>query len=374
MKEIKNIIFVGYCPKTSNLISLNGYSFPLETGGLNKNLILDIDLLREYFKVSLLVFDMKGIKITSKGIDCTPLTFGGFIRYLLSPNNLELKAKSLFIVKGTVVLGLIIKLLSPFHKVIIVIERTYKYASWKEINLPKLLRPLYFVASFFSLLLSDRVIADRRDNWVLKTKISAIKNKSIFLPSAIDTKIYYPDSTKKIGTVKNLLYVGRLAHKEAKNPELLFKSFELIKKRVPNLFLTVIGGDRDDIPDIYIKEELLHKIKFIKNIPCNEVAEYYRNSDLTLLTSYHEGTPIVILESLACGTPCIITNVLEEDLIIEGENGYICKSFSELEFSDLVEKGLNLSETLKSKNKSLLNPVYKSENRNKLLLDLINDL
>lgn len=371
MKKIKNVIFIGYRPKTNNLISLNGYSFPLETGGSNKNLILDIGSLKEHFNVSLLVFNMHGNKTTSKEIDSTPVTFIGFIKYLLL-NHLE--GNSLFIVKGTVVLALIIKLLTPRHKVIIVIERAYKYASWKEIDIPDILKPIYFIASFFSLLLADKVIADRRDNWILNTKISVIRNKSVFLPNPIDTNIYYPNLFQGNHQIKNLLYVGRLTHRKAKNPELLFKSFELLEKRVPNILLTVIGGTKEDIADIHIKENLVNKINFIKNIPCNEVIEYYRKSELTLLTSYHEGTPIVILESLACGTPCIITNVLEKDLITDGENGYICRSFSEVEFSNLIEKGIALSENLKKNNKSLLNSTYKLENRSKLLLDLINNL
>lgn len=374
MKKIKNIIFIGYRPKTNNFITLNEYLFPLETGGSNKNLILDIDYLKKIFNVNLLLFNMKGNKTTSKGVNCTPVTLFRFIKYLLSPNNIELKGKSLFIVKNTIVLGLIIKLLSPTNKIIIVIERPYKYAVWKEMNLTFILKIIYFLTSFLSILLADKIIVDRNDNWVLRTKILPIRNKSIFLPNAIDSNIYYPNYTKEILDVKKLLYIGRLTHKEAKNPELLFKSFEVIEKKIPNIRLTIIGGDRDDVKEITIDKRLLAKITFIKNIPCEQVAEYYRESHLTLLTSFHEGTPIAVLESLACGTPCITTNVLEEDLITDGKNGYTCKSFSEHEFSNLIEKGLILSERLKKRNETLLNSIYKLENRNKLLLDLIINL
>ena len=56
----------------------------------------------------------------------------------------------------------------------------------------------------------------------------------------------------------------------------------------------------------------------------NQVANYYKASDLYLITSREEGGPKSILESMACGVPLISTKVgMAEDIIIDGQNGYL---------------------------------------------------
>jgi len=43
--------------------------------------------------------------------------------------------------------------------------------------------------------------------------------------------------------------------------------------------------------------------------PHEQLADWYRAADLTVLSSLSEGIPNVLLESLACGTPFVATNV-----------------------------------------------------------------
>lgn len=372
---IENIFYVDYKPHTGNLMSFRGYTFPLEAGGSAKNVLQDIDILKSDFKVGLILFDYDAEKMTSKGVECLPLTRMKLIKFLLANSK---KKETLFIVKGTIALGVIIKFFSPTSKVIMCLESPFRKLAWLRANRTLFIAVAYFILSFLSAIFVNKITADRKDNWVLRTKISLIKNKTIFLPNAVDTSSFFPKFKEKTTKTKELLYIGRISHWQQKNPELLLKSFELLAEELDDIKLTIFGDSHDAANDLFERiiknKSLMSKITFIKGVAADDLIPYYRNSDLTLLTSFYEGTPYVILESLACGTPVIVTNVLEDGIITNGKNGYICNSFNEKDYTELIKKGLNLSEKIKPLGESLLNPIYDLKNRKKNLYDLIKNL
>jgi glycosyltransferase involved in cell wall biosynthesis len=374
MKKIEQIFYISFRPKTNNFMVFNNYDFPLEAGGLNKSLLQDFDILAPLYKLGLIIFDYRSKDITSKGINCYSLKLFSFINFLLFSNEIKDKRTTLFVLKGTIGLGLIIKLLCPASHLIIVIEPPFKVLAWVTKNRTIFFSIAYFICSIVSIFLAEKLIVDSKNNWTFRTKIKTIRNKTIFLPNSIDTSLFYPNYLRDNKKNKELLYVGRLSHWEQKNPDLLFKAFELLANDIPNINLTVISDSIERMPMVIKNKNILNKIRFIPGCPANDLIPYYRNSDLTLLTSFFEGTPYVILESLACGTPCISTNILEKDLIINDTNGFICSTFSEMDFSNTVKLGLQLAERIKEKNISLLNPIYDLKQRNKNLLSVINSL
>ena len=53
-----------------------------------------------------------------------------------------------------------------------------------------------------------------------------------------------------------------------------------------------------------------------------ELARWYRSSDLLVLPSHSEGTPLVVMEALSCGTPVLAARVGGiPELIEPGRNG-----------------------------------------------------
>jgi glycosyltransferase involved in cell wall biosynthesis len=50
-------------------------------------------------------------------------------------------------------------------------------------------------------------------------------------------------------------------------------------------------------------------VRFVGNVPHDELATWYRAADLTVLPSRSEGIPNVLLESLACGTGFVASDV-----------------------------------------------------------------
>jgi glycosyltransferase involved in cell wall biosynthesis len=105
----------------------------------------------------------------------------------------------------------------------------------------------------------------------------------------------------------------------------------------PDLFLKVIQGLRDRIPELmvllsgpargYIKKGL-HEIgvpfrhEHLDYYP--DIRRLYHALDLYLVTSRQEGGPKAILESMACGIPLVTTRMGQAmDLVKHGENAYM---------------------------------------------------
>jgi glycosyltransferase involved in cell wall biosynthesis len=361
--KIKDIFLVSYSNTSKNL-SLYGYSFPLPSGGSSKNILIDLNLLKNLFNVNLLIFNPHQNKpIISREVNYFPIKLGKLTSFFLFSGVVKNKNESLFIVRTVIASGVFIKLFNPMSKLILVFESPFKqlvYPTFKESIIYKSLR---FIACIISIILADKLVTDKSEHWILNTNLSFIKNKSYFLLNSIDTSIYSPDNSLMSEDCIRLLYIGRLNHREQKNPELLLKSFELIARKIQHIKLIIIGAEVNEVEDLIKNKSILKNIEFIKEQTFEELIPFYRTSNLTLITSKFEGTPYAVLESLACGTPCISTDVLQKGVIKDGENGYICSSFSEVDFTDCIEKGLELSKSLKKVNKSLLDPSYDIKHR-----------
>lgn len=167
------------------------------------------------------------------------------------------------------------------------------------------------------------------------------KNKLIYTPLAIDTKIFRDfniNRKKKLREKylipKNKLILGSFVKdgvgfehgwsaKNLKNPQMLIKSL----KNIPNkkdLFVVLSGPARG-----YIKKEL-GKIGiefFHKNCSsAKDLAELYNLVDVTIINSNIEGGPYSLLESLASGVPVISTKVgMSPEIIKNGHNGFLIK-------------------------------------------------
>lgn len=74
--------------------------------------------------------------------------------------------------------------------------------------------------------------------------------------------------------------------------------------------------------------------------PREEALEYVAKSDIYIMTSLWEGMPLALLEAMYLKKPCVVTNVVgNRDVIINGENGYICNT--EDEFVEKIQLLVN---------------------------------
>jgi glycosyltransferase involved in cell wall biosynthesis len=117
-----------------------------------------------------------------------------------------------------------------------------------------------------------------------------------------------------------------------KNPELLLKTFDFVRKRI-NCVMIQIGADymNGQVQAMAEKMGIGNSIEFKGHIPYDEVSKYYHKSDILLLTSKYESQGMVLAEALSTGTLVCGTHVgLMSDL-----SGQYCLTVSDNDFEKL---------------------------------------
>ena len=167
-----------------------------------------------------------------------------------------------------------------------------------------------------SLRTADRIIAMSNDlrEGVVELGIDARKISVVY--RGVDLTVFSPGdrdlARQRLSLPLDpciLLWVGRL--QEVKNPILFVKSIALLKESLPNLLAFMIGEGplRTQIEREISKLDLTKTLKLMGSVPHFQLADWYRSSQRTVLTSDSEGVPNVLLESMACGTPFVASNV-----------------------------------------------------------------
>jgi len=110
------------------------------------------------------------------------------------------------------------------------------------------------------------------------------------------------DDTQTNG--KAIVYVGRLIY--AKGVQDLLAAFELVKKHTPDASLVIVGdGDyRAELEGLAGSN-----VKFLGELPQEQVANVLAMADIFVHPSYSEGQPSAVAEASTIGLPVIATDV-----------------------------------------------------------------
>ena len=110
--------------------------------------------------------------------------------------------------------------------------------------------------------------------------------------------------------------------KLTKGPDVFLKTIEILKPRVPELFVLLSGPARG-----YVKADLEqlgvpYRYCFLEHYP--EVGHLYQALDVYVVASRQEGGPRAVLESMASGVPLVTTRVGQAmDMVRHDENGWM---------------------------------------------------
>lgn len=134
---------------------------------------------------------------------------------------------------------------------------------------------------------------------------------------------------------KQLLYVGFL--NAAKGPERLIKIWKRLYKKFPDWEMIIVGsGEKLLIKRLKRLASNLPRIRFEG---LQKPDEYYMNASIFCMTSNYEGWPMVIPEAMQNGCVPVAFNSFAaiQDLIQDGQNGFLIKPFSINEYTKKLE-------------------------------------
>jgi glycosyltransferase involved in cell wall biosynthesis len=221
-----------------------------------------------------------------------------------------------------------------FTKLVCVLKRKIMIATWHEVWGKDYwqeylgLRGIFgYIVEKLSVFTSNEIISvsnhttnKLKNNLKFKKKIYTIPNGNDF------KKIQEIKSSRRKSDV---IFTGRLLNN--KNVDILIKSIQLIKEKIPKIKCLIIG----DGPEKKKLETLTQKLNLEKNIKFfgflenhDDVYALMKSSKVFVLPSTREGFGIVVIEANACGIPVITVNHKDNaarDLIEEGKNGFVCQ-------------------------------------------------
>ena len=130
-------------------------------------------------------------------------------------------------------------------------------------------------------------------NWVV-TNFKNTKKNSKSKAKKADKKIF------------DLLFIGRFAPQ--KNLLTLIKVVKELKKNKKDISLLMVGeGKEEQSLKKYVKSnKLVKNVRFAK--PNRDVASFYAQSKIFVLSSKYEGQPVVLLEAWSTALPAVVMN------------------------------------------------------------------
>lgn len=139
--------------------------------------------------------------------------------------------------------------------------------------------------------------------------------------NGIDTERFRPDGTKSElidydGPV--VLFVGRLVR--GKRPQDAIAAIKQVREDYPRvkLYLCGEGAMRGELEEQVVNEGVEESVRFLGQIPYDEMPALYRVCDALVLPSRAEGLPRTVLEAMACNVPVVCSDLEQVAPVIRG--------------------------------------------------------
>ena len=212
----------------------------------------------------------------------------------------------------------LIKLLLKIHKIKPDIIHTHGSKTTSIVNVIKKFLPIKHVATAHG-------IKNKTSVYKKATKLITVSQmvKESIEASSVVINNWYPPIVQDKKSLNNdyVLAVGRL--EKVKGFDLLIQSWINIKD---NLIIIGSGKEYDSLINLISQHNLDTKIQIIDEMSQEDLADYYKNASMLVISSRSEGGPRVALEALYQEIPVISTNVghmaeiLPKELLAEPDN------------------------------------------------------
>jgi teichuronic acid biosynthesis glycosyltransferase TuaC len=163
---------------------------------------------------------------------------------------------------------------------------------------------------------NDAVLVVGKDLQAKTIALGLPPEKVHLVHQGVDTDMFFPGDAgvarEKLGLAADgnvLLWVGNMV--PVKGLDTLLEACTLMRNRGEQFHLCLVGDGplRKELERDCQARELADVVQFVgKRLP-DELPDWYRAADLTVLPSRSEGLPNVLRESLACGRPFVASDV-----------------------------------------------------------------
>jgi glycosyltransferase involved in cell wall biosynthesis len=193
----------------------------------------------------------------------------------------------------------------------------YDYYEFAKIEKKHLQAILHLILKKPMLLMADKVLVPSK---TLAQKLNKIyKNKIIYAPNGVDTKLFHPAKKKLKRKILQLVFIGRL--EEQKNLVNLIEAAKLLK--IPHT-LTFYGSGSLSTQLTNLSKKLAVSLKIKAPVDYTKVANILRNCDVFVLPSSCEGSSKILLEAIASGCAIVASNIPQiAEIITDGKNGVL---------------------------------------------------
>lgn len=148
----------------------------------------------------------------------------------------------------------------------------------------------------------------------------------IVVPNGVENDRFKPVKRSPNPKIK-ILFIGRLIPR--KGFHRVVQALPKVKQLATSPFEVEVVGTGVAKAHIDSEAERLgvsDLIRYVGEVPYDQLEKSYQSADIFVLTSLSEGMPAVILEAMGCGLPVVASDVGgNNELVEEGVNGYLFK-------------------------------------------------
>ena len=170
------------------------------------------------------------------------------------------------------------------------------------------------------------------------------------IPNVVDTSMFYPGEDPEDERIR-MICVAALDDQQ-KNISGLLRDFRNIRRKHPQVELTIVGSGEDE-SSLKLKSNELgltqRGVTFTGALKPEEIADKMRHSTVLVLNSRFENQPVVILEALCSGLSVISTDVGGISEIVNDANGILYNVKDDNGLEEAFERWLKEHDKFKRK-------------------------
>ncbi len=200
--------------------------------------------------------------------------------------------------------------------------------------------PIEWLCSF----MTDKIITINKEDFVRAQKRMHAKNICYVPGVGFETDNISTDHAgreskrKELGILDDSIAVLSVGELNAnKNHEVILKAISKLEDK--NIVYVICGkGNKKEYLESLAKELGIEKQLILAGYR-TDVAEIYKSCDIFAFPSKREGLPVSVMEAMASGLPCVVSDIRgNRDLVLDGENGFLCKPTDVDSFSEKICK------------------------------------